>query len=224
MTRSGTDSLNRTGWPMPDPLGSLAYTWPLYAAALVGYLLGSIPFGLLLSRLAGLGDIRNIGSGNIGATNVLRTGRKGIAAATLFLDAGKGAVAVLLAQRYGTDMAVMAAGGAILGHCFPIWLRFRGGKGVATGIGILFALAPVVGLLSCCVWLILAAVFRYSSLASLGAFASAPVAAYKLIDLQHAEIAGFLTIVIVLRHFPNIVRLLKGEEGRLSLSGHKKPD
>ncbi len=125
---------SRARLPMPDPLGSFAYTWPFYAAGVFGYLLGSIPFGLILTKLAGLGDIRAIGSGNIGATNVLRTGNKKLAVATLILDGAKGAVAVLIAGIYGTDIAVLAAGGAMLGHCFPVWLKFKGGKGVATGL------------------------------------------------------------------------------------------
>ena len=141
---------------MPDPLGDFSYTWPFYAAALIGYLLGSIPFGLILTRLAGLGDIRRLGSGNIGATNVLRTGRKGLAAATLLLDGGKGAAAVLLGGLYGPDITVLAAGGALIGHCFPVWLKFRGGKGVAPALGIYLALAPPVGALVCLSWLAVA--------------------------------------------------------------------
>src|SRR5260221_13695659 len=119
---------------MPGLLGDFSFTWPYYAAAIAGYLLGSIPFGLLLTRGAGLGDIRQIGSGNIGATNVLRTGNKGLAAATLLLDGAKGAAAVLIAGHWGPDMMIMAGGGAMVGHLFPLWLRFRGGKGVATAL------------------------------------------------------------------------------------------
>src|SRR6478752_3662029 len=140
---------------MPHLLGSLDYTWPYYAAALGGYLLGSIPFGLLLTRAAGLGDIRRIGSGNIGATNVLRTGNKALAAATLLLDGLKGAVAVLVAARLGPDDAVLAAGvGAMLGHAFPVWLGFKGGKAVATAYGVLISAAWPVGLCAGAVWLI----------------------------------------------------------------------
>ena len=206
---------------MPDPLGGLAYTWPFYAAAALGYLLGSIPFGLLLARLGGAGDIRAVGSGNIGATNVLRTGRRGLALATLLLDGGKGAAAALLAARYGPDMAVLAAGGAALGHCFPVWLRFRGGKGVATGLGVLLALAPAVGAAACLVWLAVAALFRYASLASLAAFAAAPLLAFWLADLQRAELAGFVAALVAFRHIPNIRRLVRGEESRISLSRGK---
>ena len=121
---------------MPDPLGSFDYTWPFYLSAIFGYVVGSIPFGLLLVKLAGQGDIRSVGSGNIGATNVLRTGRKSLAVTTLLLDGGKGTLAVIFGLQYGADIAIFAAGGAMLGHCFPIWLKFKGGKGVATGIGI----------------------------------------------------------------------------------------
>ncbi len=203
---------------MPDPLGSLAYTWWFYAAAILGYLLGSVPFGLILSRLAGLGDIRKIGSGNIGATNVLRTGRYGIALATLLLDGGKGALAAVLANRYGTDMAVLAAGGCIVGHCFPLWLKFRGGKGVATGLGILLVLVPTVGALACLVWIVSILLFRYSSLAALLAVIVAPIASYWLATPQMVEVAGFIAILVTLRHYRNIVRLVKGEEDRVSLS------
>src|SRR5258706_8524389 len=193
---------------MPHLLGSLDYTWPYYAAALGGYLLGSIPFGLLLTRAAGLGDIRRIGSGNIGATNVLRTGNKGLAAATLLLDAGKGAAAVLLASHYwGPDMAIMAGGGAMIGHLFPVWLRFRGGKGVATALGVLLALSWPIGLIACAVWLAAAFLFRYSSLAALLALAAAPIAAWFLANRQKAEMALFLAVLVWLRHPANIPRV-----------------
>jgi glycerol-3-phosphate acyltransferase PlsY len=200
---------------MPDPLGGFAYTWPYYVAAIAGYLIGSIPFGLILTRLAGLGDIRAIGSGNIGATNVLRTGNKGLAALTLLLDIGKGALAVLLAGHYGPDMAVLAAGGAVIGHIAPIWLGFKGGKGVATALGVLTALAWPVGVLCALTWLIVAAVGRISSLAALIAMAAAPVYAYLLVDPQRAELALFVGILVWVRHYENIRRLLKGEEPRI---------
>jgi acyl phosphate:glycerol-3-phosphate acyltransferase len=200
---------------MPDPLGGFAYTWPYYVAAIAGYLIGSIPFGLILTRLAGLGDIRAIGSGNIGATNVLRTGNKALAALTLLLDIGKGALAVLLAGHYGPDMAVLAAGGAVIGHIAPIWLGFKGGKGVATALGVLTALAWPVGVLCALTWLIVAAVGRISSLAALIAMAAAPVYAYLLVDPQRAELALFVGILVWVRHYENILRLLKGEEPRI---------
>lgn len=206
---------------MPDPLGSFAFTWPFYAAFALAYLLGSIPFGLVLTRLAGLGDIRAIGSGNIGATNVLRTGRKGLAAATLLLDGAKGAVAVLIAARFGPDMAVLAAAGALLGHCFPVWLRFNGGKGVATTVGIWLGLSWPVGLIACGIWLAVAGVSRYSSLAALLAIAAAPLAAWKLEGPQFAELGAFVAVVVWIRHHQNIRRLLRGEEGRINLGGSK---
>jgi len=198
--------------------------WPyLLAVLLAGYLLGSIPFGLILTRLAGLGDIRRIGSGNIGATNVLRTGNKALAAATLLLDGAKGAVAVLVAQRlYGPDAAIVAGAGAFLGHLFPVWLKFRGGKGVATTIGIFLAIAWPVGLIACAVWLLVALLFRYSSLAALIAVAAAPVAAWFLANHQTAGLALFLAVVVWQRHHENIGRLLKGRESRISLGGSKK--
>jgi glycerol-3-phosphate acyltransferase PlsY len=204
---------------MPGFFSSVAMGWPyLLAVLLASYLLGSIPFGLILTRLAGLGDIRRIGSGNIGATNVLRTGNKPLAAATLILDGAKGAVAVLLAQHlYGPDAAVIAGAGAFLGHLFPVWLKFRGGKGVATTIGVFLAIAWPVGLIACAVWLLVALLFRYSSLAALIAVAAAPVAAWFLANHQTAGLALFLAVVVWLRHHENIGRLLRGQESRIRL-------
>ncbi|MDF1791146.1 MAG: glycerol-3-phosphate 1-O-acyltransferase PlsY [Thalassobaculaceae bacterium] len=197
-------------------MGTLEYTWPFYAGFLLAYLLGSIPFGLVLTRISGLGDIRAIGSHNIGATNVLRTGRKGLAAATLLLDAGKGAVAVAVAWQFGADMALLAAIGAVLGHCFPIWLRFKGGKGVATAIGVWLALVPDVAVIVCGLWLLIAGVFRYSSVAALVSLAAAPLLAWHMEGPQFAEAGGVIAAVIWLRHHQNIRRLLKGEETRIS--------
>ena len=207
---------------MPSPLGGFAYVWPFYAAALLGYLIGSIPFGLVLTRLAGLVDIRQIGSGNIGATNVLRTGNKWLALATMLLDGGKGAAAVLLFGQWGPDMAVLAGAGSYLGHCFPAWLKFKGGKGVATAGGILLASAWPVGLLVILTWLVMAALFRYSSLAALIASLLAPVYAWYLIDPQQAQLALFLAVLIFIRHHENIGRLIKGTESKINL-GSKKP-
>ena len=200
---------------MPGLLGGIAYTWPYYLGAVLGYLLGSVPFGLVLTRVAGLGDIRRIGSGNIGATNVLRTGRKGLAAATLLLDGGKGAAAVLIARHWGPDMAILAGCGAMLGHLFPVWLGFKGGKGVATGLGALLALDWRIGLLACAVWLLAAFLFRYSSLAAILAFAAAPVAAWLIATRQLAAVALFLAVLVWLRHHQNIRRLLTGQEPRI---------
>jgi glycerol-3-phosphate acyltransferase PlsY len=183
--------------------------------AIAAYLLGSVPFGLVLTRLAGLGDLRQIGSGNIGATNVLRTGNKALAALTLVLDGGKGAAAVLIARMWGPDMAVIAAGAAVLGHLFPVWLKFRGGKGMATGLGVWLALAWPVGVAACATWLAVAALTRYSSLASLIAIAAAPVYALYLADAQRAQLGLLLAILIILRHHTNIRRLVTGREPKI---------
>ncbi len=201
---------------MPDPI-SWEFAGPYLLAAFAGgYLLGAVPFGLLLARLAGLGDIRNIGSGSIGATNVLRTGRKGLAAATLLLDGGKGAGAVLLAGLWGPDPQLMAALGAVLGHIFPLWLRFRGGKGVATVLGVLLAFAWPAGLAACATWLLIAGLLRYSSLAGLVALAAAPLYVWLFTrDLQLVEIIAVLAAMVWIRHRVNIVRLLKGEEPKI---------
>ena len=204
---------------MPDPI-SWAHSWPYFAIALAaGYVLGSIPFGLVLTRLAGLGDIRAIGSGSIGATNVLRTGSKGLAAATLLLDGGKGAAAALIAGlNFGPDMAVTAAAGAVIGHLFPVWLKFRGGKGFATVLGVWLALAWPVCLACCAIWLALAALFRYSSLATMAALAASPALAWGLSTPQHAELAGLLAVICIARHHENIRRLIKGEESKINLT------
>ena len=203
---------------MPDPLGDLAFTWPLYAALLAAYLLGGVPFGLLLTRLAGAGDLRRVGSGNIGATNVLRTGRKGLAAATLLLDAGKGAAAVLAAEHwFGPDMAAFAALGVVAGHIAPVWLRFRGGKGVATAFGALFAWAWPVGVAAALVWLAAAAAFRYSSLASLLAIGGAPAWAWAFAGAAEIEVTGLIALAVAARHIGNLRRLFRGEESRIRL-------
>jgi glycerol-3-phosphate acyltransferase PlsY len=184
---------------------------------LLGYLLGSIPFGLLLTKLAGLGDIRNIGSGNIGATNVLRTGRKGLAAATVVLDGLKGAAAVVIARVlvYDQDIALFAGLAAVLGHLFPLWLGFKGGKGVATGLGVLLAAAWPIGLAACAVWLLVFAATRLSSLASLAAFASAPCTALILEDFGVVKLAFTIAVLVFVRHQGNIRRLLAGTEPRV---------
>lgn len=194
-----------------------------YALALIlGYLLGSIPFGLILTRAAGLGDVRAIGSGNIGATNVLRTGRKDIAAATLILDAGKGAVAVLLAAWLWNPQAAMVAGvAAFAGHIFPVWLGFKGGKGVATYIGILLALDWKIGLLFCAVWLVIAFAQRYSSLAALTAAATAPMFAFAFSTTGLTITAFVLSVALYITHRENIVRLFRGTETKI---GQKKTE
>ncbi len=207
---------------MPDPI-SWAYSWPYYATTFgAGYILGSIPVGLLVARFFGHGDIRAIGSGNIGATNVLRTGNKPLAAATLLLDGAKGAGAVLIATNYGPDLALVAGLAAVIGHVAPIWRKFRGGKGVATSLGVLLALDWRLGLIACAIWLAVAATFRYSSLASLIALISAPGFAYLLAGRQLAELAGLLAIIVAANHITNIRRLLTGQESRIT-SGKGKP-
>jgi glycerol-3-phosphate acyltransferase PlsY len=187
---------------------------------LLGYLLGSIPFGLILTRLGGAGDIRKIGSGNIGATNVLRTGRKGLAAATLLLDGAKGAAAVLLAanipQFHGMPAAGLWAGGfAVIGHMFPVWLGFRGGKGVATGLGVALAACWPEGALMCAIWLIGAKVTRISSASALAAFILSPFLAWGLAGAAHAVLALGVAILVLARHHTNIRRLLAGTEPRI---------
>jgi glycerol-3-phosphate acyltransferase PlsY len=181
-----------------------------------GYLCGSIPFGLILTRLAGVGDIRAIGSGNIGATNVLRTGKKGLALATLLLDGGKGAVVVLIAAMFLPSPADLIAGiAAVVGHNFPVWLRFKGGKGVATTLGTMIAASPVVGLMACVTWLAVAGLFRYSSLAALVALALSPIYAVGLDDPEAAIAFAGLAVLVWARHHANIRRLLKGEEPKI---------
>jgi glycerol-3-phosphate acyltransferase PlsY len=196
----------------PDQFGIV-----LIAVAGLGYLLGSIPFGLLLTRAAGLGDIRAIGSGNIGATNVLRTGRRGLAAATLLLDFAKGAASVLIGWVLGGLPFVLVGGvAAVLGHLYPVWLRFRGGKGVATGFGVLIAAAPLPGLLAGAVWIGVAAAFRYSSAASLAAFALAPLlGAMTRAPAEVLILAVIVAVLVWMRHSANIGRLVSGTEPRI---------
>lgn len=210
---------------MPDPLGPWDLAWPpLLAGMALAYLVGSIPFGLILTRIAGLGDIRAIGSGNIGATNVLRTGNKKLALATLILDGGKGAVAVAVAWRFGPDMAVMAAVGCMIGHCFPVWLKFKGGKGVATALGIWLTLVPVVGAAACAIWLITAFTTKYSSLSALLAVALAPAIAWYAAGLQFAEVGAAIAVLVWIRHHENIRRLLNGTESKIKLGGSKRAE
>lgn len=201
-------------WLDGAPVGAIG--WQLAAIAIVvGYLLGSIPFGMIFTRIFGAGDLRQIGSGNIGATNVLRTGRKGLAVATLLCDAFKGTLAVLLLAPFGLLPALAAAFGAFLGHLFPVWLKFRGGKGVATFLGCLIGLEPIAALSFIVVWMLVAYATRYSSLAALAASAAAPVVLFLL----GAPATGWLFILLALllweRHRDNIVRLMHGRESRI---------
>ena len=183
--------------------------------ALFGYLAGSIPFGLVITRIAGMGDVRDIGSGNIGATNVLRTGNKSLAALTLAGDLGKGLAAVLIAKMWGEIPALAAAGGAFLGHLYPVWLDFKGGKGVATYIGVLTGVAWPAGLAFAGVWLAVAFTTRYSSLAALTAALASPVILALLGDWPAVGLFTMLTALVFLRHHANIQRLMNGEESKI---------
>lgn len=204
---------------MPD-LFSWSALPVLLASLLFGYLLGSIPFGLVLTRLAGLGDVRKIGSGNIGATNVLRTGNKGLAALTLLLDALKGAAAVLLAALYVPDYAVLAAGfGAFLGHLFPVWIGFKGGKGVATYLGILLPLAWPAALVFAVAWLGTAFLTRYSSLAALVAAVCVPIALFLLGYAPAGVLFILLSLLVFFKHRGNVARLIDGSESRIGAKG-----
>lgn len=192
----------------------------LILAAVGGYLLGSVPFGLVITRMLGLGDLRAIGSGNIGATNVLRTGHKGAALATLLLDSGKGAIAVLIARALWGDQAAALAGlAAFFGHCFPVWLGFKGGKGVATFLGTLLALDWRVGLIACATWALTAALMRISSLSALVASVVAAIAALMLDGPVVGGAAALMTLLIFIRHRPNIERLIAGTEPRIGKKG-----
>jgi acyl phosphate:glycerol-3-phosphate acyltransferase len=208
--------LHSTNWWLALP--------SIVAAFAFGYLLGSIPFGLLVTRIAGTQDIRTIGSGNIGATNVLRTGRKGLAAATLLGDALKGTAAVLLTYyAYGQDLAVAAALGAFIGHLFPVWLRFKGGKGVATFIGILVAMSWKVALAFGLIWIVVAYLTRYSSLSGLVASAAVPVIVWGLDhDIQVAQLFLLLAVLLWYTHRANIMRIVHGTESRIGESSAPK--
>ena len=208
---------------MTDPLmlaltGSAIVT--LTVSAIFGYLLGSVPFGIVITRALGLGDLRRIGSGNIGATNVLRTGHKGAALATLLLDSGKGAIAVLVARHFGGEIAGIVAGtAAFVGHLFPVWLGFRGGKGVATFLGTLIALHWPLGLAACATWAATAAVSRISSLSALVAAGLSPVIALLMGRPGIAAACAGMAALIFLRHRANIDRLRAGTEPRIGRKG-----
>jgi glycerol-3-phosphate acyltransferase PlsY len=209
---------------MVEPLGGGIYWLPLFAAFLLGYLLGSVPWGLLLTRAAGAGDVRSIGSGNIGATNVLRTGRRGLAAATLLLDLLKGFLPVWAAWSWtGPDTAVAAGAGAVIGHCFPLWLGFKGGKGVATAGGVVLALTPLVVVPALAVFAAAFALTRYVSLGSILAALVVPVAAYLWGHVQAAELYVLLALLVILQHRANIGRLLAGKEPKTSLGARRGP-
>jgi glycerol-3-phosphate acyltransferase PlsY len=197
---------------MEMPLGNLL---TLFSAALGGYFLGTVPFGMILTRLKGMSDIRHMGSGNIGATNVLRTSGKALAALTLLLDGGKGALAVLMFTLWGREAAFAAAAGSLMGHIFPLWLKFKGGKGVATALGTLLALNWLLGLLACVTWLTVGFLFRYSSLAGLAAMAVAPLYSLWRYETPMAVYAVLAAILVWFRHADNIRRLFSGEETKI---------
>ncbi len=207
----GEEPVDMFSWQagLPTTLLSLAF----------GYLLGSIPFGLILTRMAGLGDVRKIGSGNIGATNVLRTGNKKLAAATLLLDALKGTAAAAIASRWGVEAGIAAGLAALLGHLYPVWLSFKGGKGVATYIGVLLGLAPVMVLVFAAIWLALARITRYSSLSALVATAVVPIALYAAGYGKVAIAFAIMTVITWIKHRANIQRLLNGTESRIGEKG-----
>ena len=188
-------------------------------ALVIGYLCGTIPFGLLLTRAAGLGDVRKIGSGNIGATNVLRTGNKGLAAATLILDALKGTVPAMVFARYGAEAGALAGFAAFIGHLFPVWLGFKGGKGVATYLGVLAGLAWQAALIFAVVWLAVAFLFRYSSLSALTACIVVPIALYLLGHPEYALAFVVMSVLVFYKHRANISRLLAGTEGKIGAKG-----
>jgi glycerol-3-phosphate acyltransferase PlsY len=209
---------------MIDP-GQVLTALPTWAIAFAfGYLVGAIPFGLIITRLAGTPDIREIGSRNIGATNVLRTGRRDLAAATLVCDALKGTAAVLVAFHFaGYDAALAAALGAFLGHLFPVWLKFKGGKGVATFIGLLIAFAWPVALGFCAIWLIVAAATRYSSLSALIASAATPVMLWAFGEAREALLFAALAALLGAMHRANIARLVAGTEGKIGARSEARP-
>ncbi len=200
-------------------------SWSLPASVMLGsllfgYLCGSIPFGLILTRMAGLGDVRKIGSGNIGATNVLRTGNKKLAAATLLADMLKGTVAVVVAREaIGLEAALIAGLGAFLGHLYPVWLKFKGGKGVATYLGVLLGLAPMVVIVFAVIWLGMAKLFRYSSLAALAAAVAVPIALYLYGRPDIGSLFVVMSLITILKHHANIRRLLAGTESRIGDKG-----
>ncbi|HEX2527395.1 MAG TPA: glycerol-3-phosphate 1-O-acyltransferase PlsY [Geminicoccus sp.] len=202
-----------------EPVAASVWGWPHLLGLILGYLAGSIPFGLILTRVGGAGDIRAIGSGNIGATNVLRTGRKGLALATLLFDAAKGAIPVLIAdQLFGREMAVVVGLGAVIGHCFPVWLGFKGGKGVATAAGVVLAISPLTLLAALIVFLAAVTVTRFVSLGSVLASLTAALVAFMMGNQQATLLFAIIGIIVIVKHHQNIGRLVRGEESKVSFS------
>ena len=207
---------------MPDPMGGLSYGWPFIIGAVLGYLIGSIPFGVIISKIFSLPNPRNIGSKNIGATNVLRSGNKIAALLTLVLDGLKGALPVIIAWNLGMDMAFYVGAAAVLGHIFPIWLKFQGGKGVATSIGVILGLCWPVGIIICGIWSLVAILSRYSSLAAIIALASSPFIAWALATPPPAIwLSVFVSIIVIARHSANIYRLCIGNEAQIKIFKQK---
>ena len=204
---------------MPEPIVSQMPMAVFFGVLLFGYLLGSIPFGLIFTRMAGMGDVRRIGSGNIGATNVLRTGNRKLAAATLLGDALKGTLAVVIARQFGPEAAMVAGFGAFVGHLFPVWLKFRGGKGVATYVGVLLGLAPAMVLVFAFAWIATAWLTRYSSLAALIAAVVVPIVFLIRGDIRLTELFVVMSLITALKHRANISRLLSGTESRIGAKG-----
>lgn len=204
----------------------MIYALTLLFASLFGYLLGSVPFGLVLTKSAGLGDIRKIGSGNIGATNVLRTGNKPLAFATLLLDSGKGAIAVIpIGLFFDFNAAMLAGFFALIGHCYPVWLNFKGGKGVATTIGTLLALAPLLGVLTCVIWVVTALLSRISSLSALVAIGFSPLIAHYLYNNPNLSgLCAMIAALIYIKHRENIKRIFAGQEPRIGQKKNEQKD
>lgn len=209
---------------MTEMVGGSISPGTIVLCFIVSYLIGSIPFGLILTRIFGAGDLRSIGSGNIGATNVLRTGRKGLALGTLLLDALKGAIPVFVAGRYAPELAAVAGLGAVIGHCFPVWLRFNGGKGVATAAGVALTLTPLVALCILAIFIVIVAITRYVSLSSILASVAAVPLAYLFGQTHAALFYIALAIIILAKHQANIGRLLAGNESKVSFGKSSSPD
>jgi len=207
---------------MPEPMGGLPYLWPFLIGAILGYLIGSIPFGLIFSKIFDLPDPRKIGSKNIGATNVLRSGNKLAAVLTLLCDFGKGIGSVFLALEFGLDMAFYVSLAAVIGHIFPIWLKFKGGKGVATSIGVLIGFFWPIGLSICAVWLFVAVMFRYSSLAAIIAISTSVLFAWIWENPLVVWLGLFLSVLVITKHRENIKRLINGKESKIILNINKK--
>tara|TARA_B100000676_G_scaffold235038_1_gene234684 strand:- start:1658 stop:2287 length:630 start_codon:yes stop_codon:yes gene_type:complete len=206
---------------MPEPMGGFMFVWPFIIGAFLAYLVGSVPFGLIISKIFNLPDPRKIGSKNIGATNVLRSGNKIAAGITLLFDFSKGIGPVFAAMEFGLDMAFYVSIAAVLGHIFPFWLKFRGGKGVATGIGVLIGFYWPIGLLICCVWIIIAITTKFSSIAAIIAISSIPLLGWCWGDSLVIWLGLFISVLVIAKHKANIKRLFSGQEPKISFLKNK---